>query len=172
MIELKKIKKIYTNQTSQTVALDEVDISFPKRGFIAVTGESGSGKTTLLNILGCLDMPTSGEFFLEGRDMSEKSKSGNADFYASKIGMIFQDYNVFEDLTVLENIKMSTETVDCGNRNLEFELDEIMEFLGIKECANKYVRDLSGGQRQRVAIARAIIKKPLYRSQTKRLISH
>ncbi len=162
MIELKKISKIYGQAEAATVALDELSLSFPETGFVAIVGESGSGKTTLLNILGCLDKPTSGDFFLDGKKMSEVKGPAEAEFYATRIGMIFQEYNVFEELNVVDNILLSLETVTCSDRNIEKEIDDVLTLLGLEKYREKPVRDLSGGQKQRVAIARAIIKKPAY----------
>ncbi len=152
------LKKYYGGQPYITKALDQIDFSVEKGEFVAIVGTSGSGKSTLLNMLGGLDIPTSGEVKVNGKDLSELDDEQLTIFRRRNIGFIFQNYNLIPMLNVYENIVLPIEldgqTVDQGF------MGEIIDLLGLEEKLNHMPNMLSGGQQQRVAIARALLSKP------------
>ncbi len=152
------LKKYYGGQPYITKALDQIDFSVEKGEFVAIVGTSGSGKSTLLNMLGGLDIPTSGEVKVNGKDLSELNDEQLTIFRRRNIGFIFQNYNLIPMLNVYENIVLPIEldgqTVDQGF------MGEIIDLLGLEEKLNHMPNMLSGGQQQRVAIARALLSKP------------
>lgn len=158
VLEAANLKKYYGGQPYITKALDQIDFSVEKGEFVAIVGTSGSGKSTLLNMLGGLDIPTSGEVKVNGKDLSELNDEQLTIFRRRNIGFIFQNYNLIPMLNVYENIVLPIEldgqTVDQGF------MGEIIDLLGLEEKLNHMPNMLSGGQQQRVAIARALLAKP------------
>lgn len=152
------LKKYYGSEESLVKALDDVDVSVEEGQFAAIIGTSGSGKSTLLNMLGGLDIPTSGTVQVEGRCIERLTEEQLTVFRRKRIGFIFQNYNLIPYLTAYENIvlpvRLDGKTEDC-----EF-LDEIVHFLELDGKLQNYPGHLSGGQQQRVAIARALVSKP------------
>jgi len=159
MVEVKNLTKIYGNgDVKQTKALNNVSFKLPDSGLIFIVGKSGSGKSTLLNMLGALDDPTSGEIVIDNVDITKMSNR-QLDLYRSQfIGIIYQNYNLFENDTVLDNIKISLE-INSKDTNDE-EIYNLLDKLDLSENKDKIVKNMSGGQKQRVAIARALIKDP------------
>ena len=132
-----------------------------KKGeFVAVMGASGSGKSTLMNILGCLDRPSKGKYYLEGVDVSQFSKNELADIRNKKLGFVFQSFNLLSRTTVLENIELPLIYSKKLSKIDRDRIDQIMATLGLMEFQRHYPNQLSGGQQQRVAIARAIVSNP------------
>lgn len=150
--------KKYGVGESEVIALNEVDFSVQNNEFIAIMGKSGCGKTTLINILATLDFPDSGEYYLEDTLVSKLSEKQLAKLKRSKVAVIFQNYNLVEEITVLENIVLPF-VFDKRNYNEEY-FDEIVTDLGLSEKLNKYPSQLSGGEKQRVSIARALMIQP------------
>ncbi|MCR4703958.1 MAG: ABC transporter ATP-binding protein [Saccharofermentans sp.] len=154
-IEFRDVKKIYKTGTVNVTALDGCDFSVEKGELCVIVGQSGAGKTTLLNILGGMDRLTSGEVFLDGKEISKLSASELALFRRQNVGFVFQFYNLIPNLTAYENVEMAAQLVkdpiDC---------DLLMNEVGLSERKNNFPAQLSGGEQQRVAIARAIAKNP------------
>lgn len=152
------LKKYYGKDESLVKALDDVDLTIEAGQFAAVIGTSGSGKSTLLNMLGGLDVPTSGSVRIEGNKLEEMSEEQLTVFRRKRIGFIFQNYNLIPYLTAYENIVLPVR-LDGKKEDKKF-LKEIVHFLELDGKLSNYPSHLSGGQQQRVAIARALITKP------------
>lgn len=152
------LKKYYGKDESLVKALDDVNVSVEDGQFAAVIGTSGSGKSTLLNMLGGLDVPTSGSVQIEGNKLEEMSEEQLTVFRRKRIGFIFQNYNLIPYLTAYENIVLPVR-LDGKKEDKKF-LKEIVHFLELDGKLSNYPSHLSGGQQQRVAIARALITKP------------
>lgn len=153
-----ELKKYYGTKPNITKALDGVNLSVEQGEFVAIVGTSGSGKSTLLNMIGGLDVPTSGKVIVDGRDLSTLKDEQLTVFRRRKIGFIFQNYNLVPVLNVFENIVLPVE-LDGGRVDTNF-LNEVVGFLGLKDKMNSMPNNLSGGQQQRVAIARALAARP------------
>ncbi len=152
ILETMELKKYYGAEPNITKALDGVNLSVEKGEFVAIVGTSGSGKSTLLNMIGGLDVPTSGKVFVDGTELSKLNEEQLTIFRRRKIGFVFQNYNLVPVLNVYENIALPVE-LDGGKVDKNF-LEEVVGFLGLKEKLNSMPNNLSGGQQQRVAIAR------------------
>jgi len=155
IIKFENISKIYTTGLNQLKALDDVSFSLEEGKFIVILGPSGAGKSTLLNLLGGLDSPTEGKILFEGKDISNLTNDELAEYRASKVGFIFQSYNLIPTLTVKENIMLVNEIVKNP-----FSSEDVLKEVGLLEHKNKFPTELSGGEQQRVSIARAIAKNP------------
>lgn len=161
IIQIKGLEKTYQDNGLAVHALKGIDLSIKEGEFTVIAGPSGSGKTTLLNAIGTLDMPTKGQIFIQGEDISEKSKSKRSELRLNNIGFIFQAYNLIPVLTALENIEFSMMLLGISDRERRDKAMDIMEELSISELADKRPNQMSGGQQQRVAVARAIVNDPL-----------
>lgn len=158
IIELKGISKIYKTGGEDTAALKDVDLTVEKGEFLAIMGPSGSGKSTMMHILGLLDRPTTGQYILEGRDVSRLKGSSLASLRNQRIGFVFQQFNLLPRTTVLRNVLLPTiygKTKNTRNRAIK-----LIEEVGLGDRINYKSNQLSGGQLQRVAIARALIMNP------------
>lgn len=153
-----QLKKYYGKEENLTKALDGVDISVEKGEFVAVIGASGSGKSTLLNMIGGLDVPTSGKVLIGGKEIGQMKPDELTVFRRKNIGFVFQNYNLIPVLNVLENITLPIE-LDGKKPDKKF-IKEIIDMIGLREKIYKMPSQLSGGQQQRVAIARALAGKP------------
>ena len=158
ILQTTELKKYYGTKPNITKALDGVNLSVEQGEFVAIVGTSGSGKSTLLNMIGGLDVPTSGNVIVDGRDLSTLKDEQLTIFRRRKIGFIFQNYNLVPVLNVFENIVLPVE-LDGGRVDTNF-LNEVVGFLGLKDKMNSMPNNLSGGQQQRVAIARALAARP------------
>ena len=158
ILEGVNLKKYYGEGESTVKALDGVDVKIEKGEFVAIVGTSGSGKSTLLNILGGLDIASSGEIIIEGKNISSMNEEELTIFRRRNIGFIFQSYNLVPILNAYENIVLPLEL--DGDILDESFVDEVINTLGIKNKMYELVNNLSGGQKQRVAIARALVTKP------------
>ena len=158
-IKVENLKKVYNPYSAfSKVALKDVSLEVEESEFICIMGTSGSGKTTLLNILSTIDDLTKGKLFIYGKNIFEMSDSEKAHFRKENIGFIFQSYNLINELTVLENIRLP---LDLGKMAYDKDYEaEIITLLELEERLKFYPYQLSGGQQQRVAIARALITKP------------
>ncbi|HHE48160.1 MAG TPA: ABC transporter ATP-binding protein [Candidatus Acetothermia bacterium] len=152
--------KNYRTDSVETPALRGVDLEMAKGEFTAVAGPSGSGKSTLLHLLGGLDRPTSGEVFLEGKALSKLSPEELAKLRLSRIGFVFQAYNLIPVLTVLENVAFVLELRGVPREERERKAREILAELGVEKYARQLPHRLSGGEQQRVAVARAVVGAP------------
>lgn len=158
IVKTESLKKYYGNNENITKALDGVDISIEKGEFVAIIGASGSGKSTLLNMIGGLDIPTSGKICIGNRNVENMTSDELTVFRRKNIGFIFQNYNLIPVLNVYENIILPVQL--DGKEPERHYIDEIICLLGLKEKIFKMPAQLSGGQQQRVAIARALASKP------------
>ena len=158
ILQTTDLKKYYGGKPNITKALDGVSLSVELGEFVAIVGTSGSGKSTLLNMIGGLDVPTSGKVIVDGRDLSTLNDEQLAIFRRRKIGFIFQNYNLVPVLNVYENIALPVE-LDGDKVDKKF-MQEVVRLLALEDKLNNMPNNLSGGQQQRVAIARALISKP------------
>lgn len=159
MIELKKITKIYESKKKvKTVALDDVSLNFSNKGMTFILGKSGSGKSTLLNIIGTLDTKTSGDIIINDKNTNDWHQKDWDSYRNSVIGFIFQDFNLLENYTVKDNIKLS---LDIQNKKVtDAMIADALKQVELSGYEKRYPNELSGGEKERIAIARAIIKKP------------
>ena len=158
VIELDNVKRDFLVGDETVHALRGVSFKIYEGEFVTIMGKSGSGKSTLLNQLGCLDTPSSGEYYLDGVSVRKMSKSQRAVLRNRKIGFIFQNYNLVPVLNVYENIVLPVEL--DGNKVDKKFMKEVVQMLGLEDKLNNMPNNLSGGQQQRVAIARALVSKP------------
>lgn len=160
VIRIEGIKKIYTLGTQIVKALDGVDISIEKNEYVAIMGPSGSGKSTLMNILGCLDTPSEGSYFLNGTDVGNMDDNELSDVRNREIGFIFQSFNLLPRYNAMENAALPLIYSGIPRRERERRAREALESVGLAKRMEHKPSELSGGQRQRVAIARALINSP------------
>ena len=158
ILETRKLQKIYGSGETLVKALDNVDLQIENGEFVAIVGTSGSGKSTLLHMLGGLDRPTSGEVYVDGKNIFSLKDEELTIFRRRKIGFVFQQYNLIPTMNVYENIVLPI-GLD-GNKPDETYVNQIIETLGLKNKLQNLSNHLSGGQQQRVAIARALAGKP------------
>ncbi len=157
MIHLKGITKTYLMGKRELEVLRGVDLDIAKGDLVAIMGPSGSGKSTILNLLGCLDQPTSGSYFLDGREVSRLNRGELAALRSQKIGFVFQSFNLLPRLSALANVELGMRY--SGGVDKRRALDALAR-VGLSERANHRPNELSGGEQQRVAIARAVVKRP------------
>ncbi|MGO5064145.1 MULTISPECIES: ABC transporter ATP-binding protein [unclassified Clostridium] len=158
LLEVKSISKTYGSGEAAVHALKDISFSVPKGEFVAIVGESGSGKSTLLNMIGALDMPTSGKVFIDGKDIFLMKDSNLTIFRRRNIGFIFQNFNLIPELNVEQNIIFPV-LLDYQEPDKKY-LEELLTVLNLKERRHHLPSQLSGGQQQRVAIGRALITRP------------
>ncbi|BCZ45853.1 ABC transporter ATP-binding protein [Clostridium gelidum] len=158
LLEVKSISKTYGSGEAAVHALKNISFSVPKGEFVAIVGESGSGKSTLLNLVGALDMPTSGKVFIDGNDVFSMKDSRLTIFRRRNIGFIFQSFNLIPELNVEQNITFPV-LLDYQKPDKKY-LEELLTVLNLKERRHHLPSQLSGGQQQRVAIGRALITRP------------
>ncbi len=160
LIEIQEMCKIYNPGENEVRALDHVNLTINKNEFVAIIGQSGSGKSTLMNMLGCLDVPTSGTYILNGQDVSGLTDDELSDIRNREIGFIFQGFNLIAGLTALENVELPLIYRGVGKKE-RLRLSQIaLEKVGLKARMDHKPSEMSGGQQQRVAIARAIAQAP------------
>jgi len=160
MIELVNITKIYGQKPHTVKALERITLQLKPNEMTAIMGPSGSGKTTLLNIIGCLDSPTSGEYFLDGKNTSRLDLKAKAQLRNEVFGFVFQAFNLLADKTVLENVMLPFRYSRRPRREWKQRAMTALSQMGIADLAQRYPDQLSGGQQQRVAIARALANDP------------
>ena len=160
LIEIRDMCKIYNPGENEVRALDHVNLKINRNEFVAIIGQSGSGKSTLMNMLGCLDVPTSGTYILNGQDVSHLSDDELSDIRNKEIGFIFQGFNLIPGLTAPENVELPLIYRGVGKKE-RLRLSEIaLEKVGLRHRMDHKPSEMSGGQQQRVAIARAIAQAP------------
>jgi putative ABC transport system ATP-binding protein len=158
LIEIHDVTKRYDG--SPQAALDSVDLHIDAGRITAIMGPSGCGKSTLLNLIGGLDRPTHGQIHLDGTRVDRLSEAAAARFRRTKVGFIFQFFQLIDDLSVRDNVAVAAELAGASRRAARERADELLGQLGLAERANRYPIKLSGGERQRVAIARAVVNDP------------
>ena len=154
-ISLEHIAKYYGKDDTLVKALDDINFSINKKEFVVILGPSGAGKTTLLNILGGMDLASTGSYYLNGIDVCSYNNKELSKFRREKIGFVFQFYNLMNNLTALENVILATKRIPNSLDPLD-----VLKKVGLEKRINNFPSALSGGEQQRVSIARALVKKP------------
>lgn len=160
MIKVENLSKSFRTEEVETIALNDVSFEVADRDFVAIMGPSGCGKSTLLNILGLLDNPTSGRYWLSGQEVENLKENERADVRKGRIGFVFQSFNLIDELNVRENIELPLTYMDIKSSERKRMVEDIMARIGINHRAEHFPHQLSGGQQQRVAIARAVVYNP------------
>lgn len=159
-LQIKNLRKEFRTDSVRTVALNDVSFNIADGSFVAIMGPSGCGKSTLLNILGLLDNPTEGKYFLDGQEVGNLKEAQRTRYRQGRIGFIFQSFNLIEDMNIRDNIMLPLNNLPLSRAEKKQRVDEAMNRMGIAHRANHYPSQLSGGQQQRAAIARAIVSRP------------
>ena len=160
MIDIKNLYKTYFMGENAVNALSDVSLSIVKHEFAAIVGPSGSGKSTLMNILGCLDMPTSGSYTLDGNEIESMNDNQLAEIRNTRIGFIFQGFNLLKKITAVENVALPLVYQGISLKERRRRAEEALEAVGLGDRIYHTPNELSGGQQQRVAIARALVSDP------------
>ena len=160
LIALKKISKIYKMGKVEVPALVDADLQIKKGEYLAIMGPSGSGKSTLMNVLGCLDVPTSGEYFLDGKDVGKLNDVEMASIRNQMIGFVFQTFNLLPRLNARKNVELPLIYAGVKRQERHMRADKLLESVGLSGRAEHLPSELSGGERQRVAIARSLANDP------------
>jgi putative ABC transport system ATP-binding protein len=160
VIQVQNVHKYYDLGETRVHALRGVDLTIDPGEFVAIMGSSGSGKSTFMNMLGCLDKPSSGQYFLEGVDVSSLDKKQLAAIRNRELGFVFQGFNLLSRTTALENVELPTLYAQMEKEKRAARAKEVLELVGLGERLDHFPSQLSGGQQQRVAIARALVNRP------------
>ncbi|MFU7517174.1 ABC transporter ATP-binding protein [Clostridium sp. HCS.1] len=160
ILKLKDVSKEYGLRGFRTRVLNNINLSVNEGDFISIMGPSGAGKTTLLNLISTLDKPTKGEIIFDGKDITKIKNKELSNLRRDKIGFIFQDYNLLDNMNLMDNIALPLALGKKRTKAIEDKVMEISEIFGLKEHLKKYPYELSGGQKQRGAAARALITDP------------
>lgn len=160
VIRTEHIAKIYVMGSEKVHALRDISITIKEGEYVALMGPSGSGKSTLMNMIGCLDTPTSGQYFLDGQDVSRMTDNQLAEVRNSKIGFVFQTFNLLPRATALDNVTLPLIYAGLGSSDRKKRGEEVLTQVGLGDRMTHRPNELSGGQRQRVAVARALVNNP------------
>ena len=160
IIKTENLKKSFRTSEVETIAINDLNFEVTKGEFVAIMGPSGCGKTTLLNILGLLDTPTSGTYYLNGQEVSKLNERDRTLLRRGKIEFVLKSFNLIDELTVFENIELPLSYLKIKTAERRKMVDDIMERMAISHRAKHFPHQLSGGQQQRVAIARAVVANP------------
>lgn len=160
LVDVQDICKVYNPGENEVRALDHVSVQIQEKEFVAIIGQSGSGKSTLMNMLGCLDVPTSGTYMLHGQDVSHMSDDELSDIRNKEIGFIFQGFNLIQNLTALENVELPLIYRGVAKKDRIELAKKALKKVGLENRMDHKPSEMSGGQQQRVAIARAIAQAP------------
>lgn len=160
MIKTENLQKVFRTDEVETVALDDVNIEIRDGEFVAIMGPSGCGKSTLLNILGLLDNPTSGKYYLNGTEVAGFTETQRTKLRKGVIGFVFQSFNLIDELNVYENIELPLLYLGISSAERKRKVEAAMERMAITHRRKHFPQQLSGGQQQRVAIARAVVAEP------------
>lgn len=160
MIKTENLQKIFRTEEVETQALDSINLEIKKGEFVAIMGPSGCGKSTLLNIMGLLDNPTSGKYYLNETEVSKFTESQRTKLRKGVIGFVFQSFNLIDELNVYENIELPLLYMGISAKDRKQKVKAAMERMAIAHREKHFPQQLSGGQQQRVAIARAVVANP------------
>lgn len=161
MIRTEHLTKVFRTKEVETTAISKVNIHIEKGEFVGIMGPSGCGKSTLLNIVGMLDSPTSGRYFFNGSEVSGMSEQVRTSSRKGKIGFVFQNFNLVDDLNVSENVELPLAYLNYSYKERKRLISEVLDRMSIGHRAKHFPNQLSGGQQQRVAIARAVVANPM-----------
>ena len=160
LIEFRDVCKLYHMGDTVVTAADHISMQIQKGEFVAIVGQSGSGKSTCMNIIGCLDVPSSGTYLLDGRDVGQLNKNELAEIRNALLGFIFQQYNLLAKLNLLENVEVPLMYAGVSKNERRARAKAVLEQVGLGDKLQHRPNQLSGGQQQRVSIARALVGKP------------
>ena len=160
MIELIDIGKVFRNKDIETKALTNINLSVSEGEFVSIMGPSGCGKTSLLNVVGLIDAPSSGQYILDGRLVSDLNERNRTDIRKNNFAFVFQSFNLIDDLTAWENIELPLIYQKVPQSERAKRVDQVLEKFSMKHRAGYFPSELSGGQQQRIAVARAVVAKP------------
>jgi len=160
IIEIQSVSKIYNLGQTVVKALDNISLSIYENDYISIMGPSGSGKSTLMNIIGCLDVPTKGDYKFNSELISEMNDNQLANIRNQKIGFVFQTFNLLPKLNAMQNVEVPLIYSSLGKKDRIERVEEALSIVGLQDRMTHKPSELSGGQRQRVAIARALVNKP------------
>ncbi|WP_181214151.1 ABC transporter ATP-binding protein [Phocaeicola faecicola] len=160
MIKIENLSKSFRTTEVETIALNNVSLEVGEKEFVAIMGPSGCGKSTLLNILGLLDNPSSGNYYLDGKEVGHLKEKGRTRVRKGNIGFVFQSFNLIDELNVFENVELPLTYLNIPADERKRRVNEILSRMNISHRAKHYPQQLSGGQQQRVAIARAVVSNP------------
>lgn len=161
LIKMDGVTKIFRTEDVETHALSDIHLEIERGDYVSIAGPSGCGKSTLLSVLGLLDSPTSGKYFLNGRDVSQISAAERTRIRNREIGFVFQAFNLIGDLTVYENVELPLTYRNMGSSERKEKVEHALERVGMAHRRKHFPAQLSGGQQQRVAVARALVGDPL-----------
>lgn len=160
MIKIENLTKVFRTTEVETLALNDVSLEVKENEFVAIMGPSGCGKSTLLNIMGLLDQPTAGSYYLDGMEVGRLREKDRMEVRKGKIGFVFQSFNLIDELNVFENVELPLTYLKIPAAERRRRVNEILSRMNISHRAGHYPQQLSGGQQQRVAIARAVVSGP------------
>jgi putative ABC transport system ATP-binding protein len=160
MIKINDLRKVFRTEEVETIALNNIAMEVKEGEFVAIMGPSGCGKSTLLNILGLLDNHTSGEYWLDSKEVGHLKEKERTQTRKGKIGFVFQSFNLIEEMTVYENVELPLTYLKVKTSERKKRVEEVLRRMNISHRAGHFPNQLSGGQQQRVAIARAVIANP------------
>jgi len=160
MLKIENLKKVFRTEEVETIALNGVSLEVSDGEFIAVMGPSGCGKSTLLNILGLLDNPTAGKYYLDGQEVGHLKEKERTQTRKGKIGFVFQSFNLIEEMSVFENVELPLVYMGISKSERKRRVEEALRRMNISHRSRHFPNQLSGGQQQRVAIARAVVANP------------
>ena len=160
MIELIDIGKVFRNKDIETKALTNINLSVSEGEFVSIMGPSGCGKTSLLNVIGLIDAPSSGQYILDGRLVSDLNERNRTEIRKNNFAFVFQSFNLIDDLTAWENIELPLIYQKVPQSERAKRVDQVLEKFSMKHRAGYFPSELSGGQQQRIAVARAVVAKP------------
>lgn len=160
MIKIENLTKTFRTDEVETLALRGITLNIEKGEFVGIMGPSGCGKSTLLNIIGLLDNPTEGTYILDGNDVTNLKEKNRTKFRKGKIGFVFQNFNLIEELNIEDNVELPLRYLNIPASERHRRVEEALSQMGISHRAKHFPQQLSGGQQQRAAIARAVVTKP------------
>ena len=160
MIKIENLTKLFRTEVVVTRALNGLSLEVNDGEFVAIMGPSGCGKSTLLSILGLLDNPTEGNYWLDGKEVAQRKESQRTAYRKGRIGFVFQSFNLIHELTVEENVELQLKYLGIPSRERKERVRDILRKVGLSQRAKHYPQQISGGQQQRVAIARAVVGRP------------